>query len=220
METANCKHCGKEMTARSKKQYCSGSCRAKASVVRSLGNIPQVKTQDFAIRSSSPSYTPQHDPASAFIIDQLKSERDRWKKEYDEERATAKKLKEKNEELEKKITSIENEHRISAIESAKPSGLNGILKTEAGSKLIEMCAPLIQRMLEPQPAPAQMTGTDGHQSPAAMFEGWFNKLSMPTQQTVWRMLQAFTIMPDGELKEYAASVIASIAAAYPNTGTN
>lgn len=199
------------------KKYCSGSCRAKASVInRALGILPAPAPSSVSNRTySQPSHN-NVDQQSQYIISHLTKESERWENLYNTEKADRKKLKEKNEELEKKILSIENEHRISALENAKPSGLNGILSTPAGEKLIEMCAPLIQRMMEPQPAP-QIAGTDGaQQTPAQLFQHWFSGLTMPTQQTVWKMLQSFTIMPDDKLKEYAASVIEQISYTYPN----
>lgn len=158
----------------------------------------------------------RQDPQSQYIINHLTEEKKRWEKLYNDEKEARKKLKEKNEELEKKILNMENETRISAIENAKPSGLNGLLSSPHADKLIELCAPLLQRIMEPQQPVAQMTGTEGQQqTPAMVFQNWFVKLSLPTQQTVWRMLQSFTFMPDAELKDYAAKVVAAIQAEYP-----
>lgn len=222
MEKANCKECGKEMDILRlnnpfPKKYCSRSCRHR-SARKNLRGIDTVIASPQQSTFSNQQSSFKADPQSTFIISELTKDRDRWEKSFNDEKAKREKLKEQKEELEKKITEIQNENRIAAIESAKPSGLSGILQSDAGSKLLEMCAPFIQRMMEAQPQQAQpqMTGTDGHQTPAVMFEGWFTKLSMSTRQTVWNMLQAFTIMPDADLKEYAASVVAQITATYPN----
>ncbi len=212
--------CTREFENRAGKKYCSGSCRAKASLASQLklsGLTPEAKTQNVGLAPIAK----QQDPSSLYIINHLTEEKKRWETLYNTERESRKKLKEKNEELEKKILQMENEQRISAIENAKPSGLNGILQTEAGTKLIELCAPLIQKILEPGAAAApQIAGTPGQQTPAALFEQWFNKLTLPTQQTVWRMLQQFSIMPDAEMNQYAASVIDQLKYAYPNQAVN
>lgn len=210
--------CSKEFEAREGKKYCCGSCRAKASVYNktqhTLGNIPAQETtpKQFGFK---PSFNMPTDPASAFIIEQLKKERDRWESEYREEKATAKKLKEEKEALEKKIMTMENDQRIAQIENAKPSGLNGLLETPGGQKLLEICAPMIQRMIEaPTAAPAQMGGTPA--GPAALFETWFRKLGMSTQQTVWLMLQGLSNMPETELHNYAQQIVAQLQQTYPH----
>jgi hypothetical protein len=220
MATVKCSYqnCNNEFEQRDGKKYCSGSCRAKASILNraSLGNLPTMAANQ--AHSTKANFNIQSDPTSAYIISHLTGERDRWMNDFNKEREARKKLKEEKEALEKKIRDMEYEQRIAAIENAKPSGLNGLLSTPAGEKLLEAAAPLIQRMLEAQPA--QIAGTNG-QTPAALFEAWFSKLSMQGKQIIWDMLKIFSTMPEAELINYARQVIESLAPTYAQAnGTN
>lgn len=157
----NLPSCNNEFEQRKGKQYCSGTCRSKASIIKSAGlggfttpPAPKPDKEDEPVRKpitvADGSMLTQLPIHAQFIIKQLEKETARWEAEYKEERQARKKLKDENKDLRNQLAEIKTEQKINGIEAEykKPTGLDGFAESQLGQQLLPHIGPALGKLAD------------------------------------------------------------------------
>lgn len=198
-------------------KYCCDSHRALASRERRRSNIGNVSNANEATSDATPREpyfqppTPKRDlpvpdglsVSARFIIDNLKEQRDDWKRYWQEEREARKKLQDDRDRIERELKDYKHEVQLKEIREAKPSGLQGLTE----GPMAPFIGPAIQEVLtgaakmltarmapgQGAPAPGTFSGLEG---PAAetmsMVASWLSS-SAPEIQTLFADLMQSVI---------------------------
>jgi DNA repair exonuclease SbcCD ATPase subunit len=208
-----CAQCNNEFeTSNIKAKFCSDSCRSKAhrnlrrngaSDVEEVKESPRHSTQLVASLNGLP-------PQAQYIITHLKEQLSDSKEEMKRLRDKYETEKKLSSDLKEKIAKIEVDHRIEALENAKPSGLQGIVQNlgnippEVMAQLGPALGKLVDRLFGGSVQPQlQVAGTDGQldsntQAKVQAFNNWFASLAEPLQEVVYAMLVKLANSPSEE----------------------
>lgn len=226
MKTRNCDlpSCGKEYTYKlGSSKYCSGTCRAKASVLNGVAQPTDKETTDERITSvKRTAQTPVYDPSGTiispqaqFMINQLEKESARWEKLYEEERGKKSKVKKELEKITKELTDLQKDNAIS--DATKPTGLNGIMESPGFAALAPYLGPLVQRFGERGIDLITGNGgkiagaeeTDVQESPIASIATWFSSLGESTKAQVLAFMKFLSTQDETSVARIMAQIQAS-----------
>lgn len=220
MKTRNCDHCKKEYQYKlGSSKYCSGTCRAKASVLNGAQLVrPEVVTDEESRISPAPvraslELSPAISDQARFMIRQLEKECDRWEAAFKEEKEKKSKVKKTLEKVEKELSELKQEIAIDS--ATAPSGLQGIVESEGFKQLAPFIGPVLQKLGERLLVPgegnsAQMEGAgENNSSPISGISEWFNSLSDSTKTQILSFMQFLSKQDETSVARIMAQISAS-----------
>lgn len=218
MKTRQCNQCGKDYEYKlGSSKYCSGTCRAKASVLNGA-QVTQPTTEEIEVKTSTPAprrtemeLSPAISDQARFMIRQLEKECDRWESAFNEEKQKKSKVKEKLEKVQKELSELKQEIAIDS--ATAPSGLQGIVESEGFKQLAPFIGPVIQklgeRLLVPGGGSTQIEGSAETASPIAQISDWYNSLSEGTKSQVLSFMQFLSTQDETSVARIMAQIAAS-----------
>jgi hypothetical protein len=194
-----CDHCHKDFEAkRIDKRFCSTSCRSKASILSraKLGEVEASpnKSQRMEIDTNIPGT----DVRTQYVIESQKREIDRFEKQYNNEAAESKRLRDEVAALKETIVGMKTDAKIAEIEGSKKSALEGLGENPIVLKILEHAGPAIgamaMKLVEGNGA-TQMQGIDPS-NPGVIFLQWLSQKNETVQRTVLALLQGMANIQD------------------------
>lgn len=205
--------CGKEFTPlKSNKKYCTDSCRARDSQRRQAlnetgGNPTQVNAPGQTVFMSAPLFdkpapkaeisAPRGlDFSTQYVFDSQKKEIDRWEKAYNEEREKRKKLSEEKQKIEKELSDLKTDQRIS--ELSKPGGLAGFMENAFVKELAPHVAPVLAGIMARVLTPATPIVPTGGEVVNDETAAWVNAQSAEVQNSLRALIHEIAKQGESE----------------------
>jgi hypothetical protein len=213
----SCDECGREYAyKKSDSKYCSSTCRSTACRKgKSLGSTsPMSKEEKTELKGGSLINLGTLPPHAQYIISHQEKENDRLQKRYDEALTKIETLQDEKNKLRDELATLKTDHRIEAIENAKPGGLAGLAENPVVQQLLPHIGPSLGRVLERFLLPAeasQMVGIEGldeeGQQQIQLISGWFSSLPKQGQAIVYTMIDMLSSMPKEKLPSSLTQII-------------
>lgn len=207
-----CLHCGNDFTYKLESaQFCSGTCRATHAVKKKkLGATHEGKEEKPmpTINSNGQLKLSGLPPQAEYIIYHQNTVIADWRRQYEEEKAEHKRLREKYKELKERISEKERAMELQGIENAKPSILDQLATVVPEDVRSKVLGALADKLLNS--GATVQTGVEGIDQNFAAIQKWYGALPPPLQQKVFEILNALAMISDAETFEIRTTAIANM----------